>query len=143
MKKTEITLAKILTYSGTLPLVVCAGLMFAPIAGVDANVLAKTYGAIILSFLCGIHWALFLFFSEKCPHPLLITSNVLAILAWCSLLGTHHNMAFALQALCFVIVLALDAKLHRVGVLPEWFYQLRRNATAIVVVCLSVMALFS
>jgi Protein of unknown function (DUF3429) len=143
MIKSDINLAKILTYSGTLPLVACIALIFAPIAGLDANVLAKTYGAIILSFLCGIHWALFLFFSEKCPHPLLITSNVLALLAWCSLLGIHHKMAFALQALCFVIVFALDVRLHRVGILPEWFYHLRRNATAIVVICLSAMALLS
>jgi hypothetical protein len=143
MKKSDINLANILTYSGTLPLMACVVLIFAPVAGIDGNLLAKTYGAIILSFLCGIHWALFLFFSEKCPQQLLITSNVLALLGWCSLLITHHKIAFALQALCFVIVFVLDVILHRVGILPEWFYHLRRNATAIVVACLSAMALLS
>ena len=143
MKKSDINLASILTYSGTLPLVACVVLIFAPIAGVDGNLVAKTYGAVILSFLCGIHWAAFLFFAEKCPHQLLITSNVLALLAWCSLLATHQRMALALQAMCFLILFALDFRLHNVGILPEWFYYLRRNATVIVVVCLSAMAVLS
>lgn len=143
MKKSDVNLARILTYSGTLPLVACVVLIFAPIAGVDGNLLAKTYGAVILSFLCGIHWAVFLFFAEKCPHQLLISSNVLALLAWCSLLGIDQRIAFALQALCFLILFVLDFRLHRAGILPEWFYNLRRNATVIVVVCLSALAVFS
>ncbi len=143
MKKSDINLARILTYSGTLPLVACVVMIFAPIAGVDGNLVAKTYGAIILSFICGIHWAAFLFFAEKCPHQLLITSNVLALLAWCSLLGAHQKIAFALQALCFLILFALDFRLHNAGILPEWFYHLRRNATVIVVLCLATLAALS
>lgn len=143
MKKSDMKLASILTYSGTLPLLACVVLIFAPITGVDANLLAKTYGAIILSFLCGIHWAASLFFAEKCPYPLLITSNVLALIAWCSLLGSHQKMMFALQALCFLILFVLDFRLHHAGILPKWFYHLRRNATMIVVVCLSAMAILS
>jgi hypothetical protein len=34
----------------------------------------------------------------------------------------------------------LDLKLRDVGILPQWFYGLRRNATMIVVVCLAVIA---
>ena len=94
-------LAKILTYSGTLPLVVCVALIFSPIAGVDSHRVAVTYSAIILSFLCGIHWAAFLFFAEKCPRHLLITSNVVALLAWCSLLVTYQEIVFIFQACVF------------------------------------------
>ena len=136
-------LAQLLTYSGTLPLVACVALIFAPIAGVDNNLMAKTYSAIILAFLCGIHWAIFLFFAEKCPRNLLITSNVVALLAWCSLLITYHEIAFIFQALCFLFLLMLDFQLHNAGVLPGWFYHLRRNATIIVVLCLIAMAVLS
>jgi Protein of unknown function (DUF3429) len=143
MKKSNIRLAQMLTYSGTLPLVASVVLLFVPMAGIDNHLVARTYSAVILSFLCGIHWAVFLFFAEKCPHQLLITSNVLALLAWCSLLGFDQRMAFSVQALCFLILFALDLRLHHVGIVPEWFYHLRRNATIIVVVCLATLAVLS
>lgn len=143
MKNIDIKLAKILTYSGTLPLIVCVVLIFFPIVGIDGSILAKTYGAIILSFLCGMHWASFLFFSEKCPYNLLVTSNIVALLAWCSLLITYQEITFISQALCFLFLLTLDFRLRDAGVLPEWFYQLRRNATIIVVSCLLAMAVLS
>ncbi len=136
-------LAQYLTYSGTLPLVACVVLIFAPVTGIDNNLMAKTYSAIILSFLCGIHWAAFLFFAEKCPRHLLITSNVVALLAWCSLLVSYHQIAFIFQALCFLFLLMLDFQLRSTGVLPKWFYHLRRNATIIVVSSLIAMAVLS
>ncbi len=140
MKTRDRQLAGILTYSGTLPLAGCVALIFAPLAGVDGKLVAIAYAAVILSFLCGIHWAVFLFFSEKCPNNLLMTSNVVALLAWASLLVTHHEWALAFQGLCFLALFALDFKLHKAGVLPEWFYHLRRNATVIVVLCLAALA---
>jgi len=143
MKKTDTRLAQILTYGGTLPLVACVVLSFAPIAGIDSNLFARTYSAIIISFLCGIHWAIFLFFAEKCSHNLLITSNVIALLAWCSLLGLDQQITYIFQAVCFLILLMLDSKLRNAGVLPEWFYHLRRNATVIVVSCLVALAVLS
>lgn len=143
MKNSDRNLASILTYSGTLPLVACVVLIFAPIASVDVSFVTRAYAAVILSFLCGIHWAIFLFFSEKCPLNLLITSNAVALLAWASLLGTHPSMAISLQALCFLTLFALDFKLYRTGLLPECFYHLRRNATVIVVVCLTTLAVLS
>lgn len=143
MKDGDIKLAKVLTYSGTIPLLACVGLIFSPIAGVDNRLAATTYAAIIASFLCGIHWAIFLFFSEKCAYNLLITSNVLALLAWSSLLISFQEIAFIIQALCFLILLLLDFQLRNTGVLPEWFYHLRRNATIIVVSSLIAMAVLS
>ncbi len=139
----DMKLAQLLTYSGTLPLVACVALIFAPVAGIDNNLMARTYSAIILSFLCGIHWAAFLFFAEKCPRHLLITSNVVALLAWCSLLVTYQEIVFIFQASCFLFLLILDIQLRNTGVLPEWFYHLRRNATIIVVSSLIAMAVLS
>jgi hypothetical protein len=106
----------------------------------DSALIAITYSAIIISFLCGIHWAVYLFFAEKCPRNLLMTSNGVALLAWSSLLATHQSIAIALQAVCFLYLLTLDLQLRDGGILPQWFYGLRRNATMIVVVCLAVIA---
>jgi hypothetical protein len=140
MDNTNRLLANILTYSGTLPLIASAICIYFPVNGFDSSLIARTYAAIIISFLCCIHWAVYLFFAEKCPRNLLITSNVIALLAWASLLATHQHIAIVLQALCFLYLLTLDLKLRDAGILPQWFYSLRRNATIIVVLCLAVIA---
>jgi hypothetical protein len=137
MTPRAITLAKALTYAGTLPLLAGVALQYAPIAGVDGQAMALRYAAIIVSFLCGIHWAVELFFAARTPRHLLLTSNATALLAWCSLLLPSLLLAFLLQAWCFLYLLTLDLKLRDAGILPAWFYGLRRNATIIVVVCLA------
>ena len=143
MKKSSVILAKFLTYSGTLPIIGSALSIFFPVAGFDAVFIATTYSAIIISFLCGIHWAAYLFFVEKCPRNLLITSNFIALLAWASLINRNQAINTLFQALCFLYLLALDLKLRDAGIIPEWFYALRRNATIIVVLCLAILALLA
>ncbi|MBU2099146.1 MAG: DUF3429 domain-containing protein [Gammaproteobacteria bacterium] len=145
MKQFDITLANTLTYSGTLPLIGSVILLVVPMAGLDAALIASTYSAVIISFLCGIHWAAYLFFADRCPRNLLMTSNMVALLAWGSLLAANYVMinqmgTLLLQALCFLYLLVLDWQLHKAGVLADWFIRLRRNATLIVVMCLLILA---
>jgi hypothetical protein len=132
--------AQWLTYAGTLPLVIAA---VEAVAGrvmlSDVLWLAGTYSAIILSFLAGIHWACYLFFSQRCPRNFLLTSNAVALLAWLGLLVHPQPWAVLLHILCFLYILILDYKLHKVALLPPWFYTLRRNATVIVVLSLSTI----
>jgi hypothetical protein len=139
MQKHNLPLEQILTYSGTLPLVASAISLSLPMQGVDVEHIALTYSAVIISFLCGIHWAAFLFFADQCSRNLLITSNVVALLAWVSLLSLHPSLALLMQALCFLYLLALDLTLRDAGILPDWFYTLRRNATVIVVLSLALI----
>lgn len=143
MKQSQIALAKILTYSGTLPLLASVLLMHFPVPGINGNVIAYTYSAIIVSFLSGIHWAVYLFFPDKCPRNLLITSNAVALIAWGSLLLKHLPIVLLAQLLCFLYLLVLDLKLRDAAILPQWFYTLRRNATIIVVLCVLSMIIFS
>jgi hypothetical protein len=133
--------AKLLTYVGTLPLVIAAvELVVGRLQPSDVVWMASTYSAIILSFLAGIHWACYLFFAQTCPRNLLLTSNAVALLAWLSLLVPQHQpWQILLQILCFLYVLTLDCKLHKAEILPTWFYILRRNATVIVVLSISII----
>ena len=140
MKHGVITQAKILTYSGTLPLVISLVLIFFPVAGLDHVFMASAYSAIIISFLCGIHWAICVLLPDKSPSSLLLSSNIIALLAWISLLITDSDLKFVLQIGCFLSLLVLDFKLHHLGILPEWFYRLRFHATMIVVACLAILA---
>lgn len=143
MKENHIKLAKMLTYSGTLPLIVSLLFTQFPLFLVDTKLVVNAYSAIIISFLCGIHWAVYLFFAEKCPSNLLLTSNAVALLAWGSLLIEPQFLSNALQVLCFLYLLTLDLKLCVAEILPGWFYSLRRNATVIAILCLSVMMILS
>ncbi len=124
-------LAQILTYSGTFPLILCCIGLYFNVDFIDLKRIASTYAILIISFLSGLHWATYLFFSEKCPQNLLITSNVIALLAWGSFYIAQHTLAFSLQLACFLCILILDSNLKNAGVLPLWFYKLRRNATLI------------
>jgi hypothetical protein len=135
-------LAHILTYLGTLPLVLSAAMSMVGHHEFNYDQMALTYGAVIVSFLSGIHWATYLFYSERCPRNLLLTSNMAALLAWLSLLIASYRVMLFLQMLCFLYLLTLDLKLLTNDVFPQWFYALRRNATAIVVISLSVLMLF-
>ncbi len=132
--------AQLLTYAGTLPLVIAAiELAVGRLSSSDALWVVSSYSAIIISFLAGIHWACHLFFAARCPRNLLLTSNAVALLAWLSLLVHHPLWALLLQNLCFLYLLTLDYKLHAADILPTWFYTLRRNATVIVVLSLSII----
>lgn len=134
-----IRLAQLLTYAGTLPIwgaVLHSQLPFLPI---DATLLAITYGAVIVSFLSGIHWAVYLWHAEKLSRNLFITSNITALLAWLTLLLPAPFYSLGLLIWCFLYLLVLDWRIAAAGIYPTWFYALRRNATAIVVILLSLL----
>ena len=143
MKDHNIKLANLLTYSGTLPFIGCAIAMKLPSIITNVNFIASAYGAVIISFLCGIHWGIYLFFSSRCSRNLLISSNFIALVAWSLLIIPFHSLCFLIQVLCFIYLLIIDIKLRDAAVLPEWFYRLRRNATIIVVSCLCFMMRFT
>lgn len=143
MKPLQQNIAQILTYCGTIPLVASAlGLMLGVVVLEQVTPIAMGYGAIIIAFLSGIHWAVYVFFAERCPTNLLITSNIAALLAWASLFIPLVLGGIMLQILCFHYLLRLDNKLQQIAILPLWFYRLRRNATVIVIVSLSIIAGF-
>lgn len=134
-------LAQGLVYAGSLPFLACALLAWTgPIAGLpslDPVALAIGYGAVIASFIAGIHWAVHLFAGARCGDNLLVASNVVALIAWGALLiGGAGGLALLIA--CFVVLFAIDHRLHRRGLWPVWFFRLRRNITAIATCALLV-----
>lgn len=141
MPPRHIFLAQALAYAGTLPLVAAVIAAYFKVDAIDPLVVVRMYTAVIIAFLSGIHWACYIFFSNKCPRNLLITSNVSTLFAWASLMFVDVKWALVLQSLCFLYLLVLDYKLREAKILPPWFYALRNNATAIVVICLMMLEL--
>lgn len=139
MNKHQIQLAKILTILGALPFI---GAVAAQAMGADdvhVRYFSLTYGAIIVSFLSGMHWGLFLSQARLTRTNLLVTSNIIALLAWGSLLLFSASLQYVLQMLCFITLLLIDRKLTNEGILERWFFELRNRISLLVVMCLIAM----
>jgi hypothetical protein len=133
-------LAASLTYAGLLPLALALANRFLHVAPVDSAFWAASYAAVIASFICGIHWAVFLFHAERSPLNLLLTSNLICLSAWAALLLPAAWPALVILMLCFISLLSIDRRLHNDRLIPAWFYQLRQRASAGVILCLGVFA---
>lgn len=136
-------IAKILVYSGVLPFFLLGIAGIHPVNGFNFNLSLAVYGAVIISFLSGIHWAIFLFFEEQYSRNLFIHSNVVTLLAWLSVLSSRIYLTLLLQIICFSYLLILDYDLYKNKILPAWFYRLRCNATGLVTIFLFLTLLIS
>ena len=142
MQTTHIKLAQALTFSGALPFVAA---ILAPLVGIDfmhSGYFALTYGAIIIAFLSGIHWGLFMAHAHDTRLNLLISSNLFALLAWGSLLLMQPRLAVFVQIVCFLGLWLIDRRLVAEAVIRPWFFRLRTQITAIVLFCLCVEAMW-
>ena len=133
-------LAASLTYAGLLPLAFALANHFLQVVPVDSVFWAASYAAVIASFICGIHWAVFLFHAERSPVNLLLTSNLICLSAWAALLLPAAWPSLVILMLCFISLLAIDRRLRDDRLLPAWFHQLRQRASAGVILCLGVFA---
>jgi hypothetical protein len=143
MNQKNILVARVLTYTGIMPFIFFGMAVALHHGGLDYSLALFAYGAVIISFLCGIHWAVFLFFSQKCSRNLLFHSNAISLLGWLSVLPVMSYLTFALQILCFLYLLILDLELYRNKVIPLWFFNLRLHATIIVALLLFITACYS
>ena len=134
--------AQFLTYSGSVPFLgaVLAKYFGVDILGVNADLLIYTYGAVIASFIAGIHWAVYLFRDFK--SNLFVHSNIVALVAW-SVPLLHIPAGSLLLVLCFGYLLYIDRQLVANGIWEKWYYRMRVKITGIVSVALLAHFLIS
>ncbi len=141
MRKTfmNFSLLNILPYLGTLPFVLGT---FAKMSGtlpmiyfIDTRRIVLSYGVLIVSFMAGVHWGQYLS-GTRGKLNLLITSNMIALVAWVGgllMLPTHIcYLLIVLFALLYVIDRGLE--------IPTAYLQTRRNVTLIVCACLLALS---
>lgn len=141
MQPAHIKLANTLTYLGALPFL--AGVL-GLLMGVDAthlHYLVLTYAAVIIAFLSGMHWGFVITQTKPIRFPLLLSSNLFALLAWGSLLILNLRWQYTLQITCFVMLFLIDRKLMQQAVIPAWFYALRQRITCVVILSLFALML--
>ena len=138
---TQITATR-LTYSGILPFLFFGIAKVMKFTGADYGFALCGYGTMIATFLCGIHWAVHLFFPDRCRRNLLIISNLVTLLGYATLFVPQQDIALLIQSLCFAFLLWIDYEALMQGIIPRWYFELRRNATmAVILVLVSVVSL--
>lgn len=101
------------------------------------------YSLLIISFLCGTHWALYLAHRklQNDDLDLLLVSNIIAVMAW--LAPYIYPMAGVLLFYSFLFVLLwwIDRWLWQQEVGTRSYYFMRRAISAFVVISLLVVSL--
>lgn len=126
-----------LTWLGLVPFLVSAAALFTrgPL-GAFASLSLLAYGAVILSFLGGIHWGLAMR-GDPPDAGRLTLSTLPALIGWAALL-LEGGWGMLLLALAFLLVLAADWSLARQALVPAWYPTLRWPVTLIVLACLLI-----
>ena len=134
-------LAQCLTYAGVLPFLGAAIMpaVKSNFLGLNYDSLILTYGAVIASFVAGIHWGIYLF--KDAPLNLFIHSNIVALLAWCAGLVSHPANTVILL-ICFLYLVVIDRQLWKAGVIEDWYLRMRLIATTLVLFALLFYAVF-
>lgn len=103
----------------------------------------SAYGAVILSFLGGIHWGFALARAPGSPSTSALVISVMpSLFGWCALLLERKTGLFVLAA-AVIAMFFVDGALTRRGLAPAWYPRLRLPLTIIVAGCLLGAALLS
>ncbi len=139
MEKTYRTLA----YLGALPFMACAGLQaldVAPLKILGPHVdVALTYGLVIMSFMAGTHWGLYLNASKPAPVNLFITSNAITIVMWALYLAAGTVITLVGFIFGFLALLWIDYRLAQAGIITAAYYKVRVGVSALVVASLGLL----
>ncbi|MDG1287975.1 MAG: DUF3429 domain-containing protein [Rickettsiales bacterium] len=143
--KIDSKLHQLLTYAGALPFLACAALLFMGISVVpligETRLIAQSYGLLILSFLCGIHWGTYLYKAPSSPLNLFISSNVIVIGVWVLSLVAMPRISLLGSAIGFALIILIEWKLYKADLISRAYFKMRRNVSFVVITCLLITAL--
>ena len=140
-----VLIARVLGYGGALPFLcgaIAASQQMAVLGLAPAHLLLS-YGAVILSFLGGLHWGRVITSPNangSSDSTWLIWSVCPALLGWLALLLPVKVGAMVLSP-CYLAALQIDQKLFRDQIWPAWMRPLRLHLSLIAVVSLTSLAI--
>lgn len=106
----------------------------APITPDKALLAFKSYSAVILAFLGGIHWGLALKIDRVGPMSLYVSSVLMSLIAWLSLTLDHSENTLLALVIGYGLILMIDNWLFQSKVIQLWFLKTRLVATILVIV---------
>ena len=99
----------------------------------------STYGAIILSFLGGIHWGMAIISKSESGNSKLRKTLIVSVLpplaAWSSLFLTDRKSLIMLAG-AMALMLWFDLRISRAGQAPPWYPTLRIPLSCVVIASL-------
>lgn len=124
-----------MTYAGALPFIACALMLYSGINHVSllgpVNEIVAVYALVIISFIAGVHLGTYLFYNTKTPKPLFIISNIVAAIAWMSLLFASPGNATLILVGAFIYLLGVDFLLKQERFISPTYFATRFIVTAI------------
>lgn len=128
------TLSSLLAYLGALPFWALALAHFVGLDPVWAARAFVAYGTGIACFMAGTIWSQAQIKQTNASGLLLLSNGgALAAIAALLLYPTMPLAALLLKVATFLLLLSADHRLFRSGDQPAWYFTLRRNVTALVV----------
>jgi hypothetical protein len=139
-------LAVILTVAGIVPFLLC-GLGSVATNDVTSRLSGFAligYGAVILSFLGGVHWGLTLATEDDpAERPRLLLGVVPALMGWAALAASLYTQqpmfGLMLLILSFILTVVVEWRGHRRDWVPGGYIGMRIAATAVVVLILTTV----
>lgn len=132
-----------LAFAGATPFVAGAALIamgmpsIEPLGRLDAVV--ESYGLAIISFLCGVHWATWLYKRAESPFNLMVISNVVLLAAWFAFLSGNIALSLGTQITAFVFLLGIEQRIMSAGLVSAHYLLVRAFATALAVISLTLI----
>jgi hypothetical protein len=130
------TISTLLTYSGALPFWLLAFAQ-STVLGFETASAFLSYGAVIASFMAGALWGSVQ--SGKGDLVVIIASNVLALIAFATLVASPLLTALFVQLLLFSLLLTADHRIHAGDAARHWYWTLRVRITVLVALAYCVM----
>lgn len=134
--------------AGVVPFAAAVLVLVLPAAGLSvvSTSLAATalsaYGAVILSFLGGVHWGAAVTDPLQPGLTVRLSLSVLpSLLGWLALL-LPHGLALLVLASGFLAMLAVDLHAARLSEVPAWYPRLRIPLTLVVTSLILIGAAF-
>ena len=140
-----VLIARVLGYGGALPFL-CGAIAASQqivVLGLTPAHLLLSYGAVILSFLGGLHWGRVITSPNadgRSDSIWFIWSVCPSLLGWVALL-LPIKVGAVFLSLCFLAALQIDQKLIREQIWPAWMRPLRLHLSLIAIFSLISLAL--
>jgi Protein of unknown function (DUF3429) len=127
---------------GALPFIALsgAGALLRPSLGDGPQIALLAYGAVILSFLGGVHWGAAIVSRDEQTGralPLRLIISVMPSLAGSVALLFPRAAGLVVLAVSFMAMLWVDLRATRLGVTPRWYPKIRIPLTLLV--CASLL----
>lgn len=128
--------AQVLTWLGALPFLLCTVAILSGFEQQKAIYVLQAYAAIIASFISGIHWGIAMQENPQQREWLLITSNIIALIAWGGLF-LQAELSLIVMMVLLLCLLVIDFRLYAQKQIEVWFFKLRWRVTLVVVISLA------